>query len=158
MSDTGFEVATREFVNQVVEELGGDRIYACFECGHCASSCPVRRVDSRFSPRKIIHMILLGMIEEVLQSDEIWLCSSCYTCQEVCPQGIRITDLITAVRNMAFKAGHAPQGVGMQDRLISSEGRLYALDAFDQKKREKAHLPLLPSTIDEAVRLLEDRK
>jgi heterodisulfide reductase subunit C2 len=158
MPDAGFEVATGDFVNQVVTELGGDRIYACFECGHCASSCPVRRVDSRFSPRKIIHLILLGMIEEVLQSDEIWLCSSCYTCQEVCPQDIKITDLITAVRNMAFKAGHAPQGVGLQARLISSEGRLYALDDFDQKKREKANLPPLLSTIDEAVRLLEDRK
>jgi heterodisulfide reductase subunit C len=103
-------------------------------------------------------MILLGMIEEVLESDEIWLCSSCYTCQEVCPQGIRITDLITAVRNMAFKEGHLPQGVGLQDRLICSEGRLYALDEFDQKKREKANLPLLLSTIGEAVKLLEDRK
>jgi len=158
MNDNQLENSSQHFASQVVEELGADRIYACFECGHCASCCPVRRADSRFSPRKIIHMILLGMMDEVLAGDAVWLCSSCYTCQEICPQGIKITDLITLLKNMAFQKGAAPQGVKMQADLIRTQGRLYALDEFDLKKREKANLPALSLEIDEAIKLLEGQK
>ncbi len=148
----------RDFARQVVEEFGEERMYACFECGQCAACCPVRRVNSQFSPRKIIHMILLGMMDDVLKSDILWLCTTCYTCQEVCPQGIKIAELIVAVRNMASEQGYAPPGIQKQAELISTQGRLYALDEFDAKKRQKANLPSLAGTIDEVVKLLEEQK
>jgi heterodisulfide reductase subunit C len=158
VDDTEREKAGRDFAGLIAEELGTDRMYACFECGHCTSCCPVRRVDDRFSPRKIIHMIFLDMMDEVLAGDTIWLCSSCYACQEICPQGIKITDLITSLKNMAFQMGHAPQGVAMQADLIRTHGRLYVLDEFDLKKREKAGLPALSLEIDEAKTLLEGKQ
>jgi heterodisulfide reductase subunit C2 len=154
--ERGLENSGRDLATRVAEELGTDRMYACFECGHCTSCCPVRRIDARLSPRKLLHMILLNMMEDVLSGDAIWLCSSCYACQEACPQDIKITDLITSLKNMAFQKGHAPQGVMMQADLIRRQGRLYALDEFDLKKREKADLPAVFLEIDEARRLLED--
>jgi hypothetical protein len=67
-----------------------------------------------------------------------------------------VTDLINSVRNLAVEKGHAPSGIGMQADLIRDQGRLYALDDFDDKKRKKAGLPSLPSIIDEASRLLRE--
>ncbi|MBW2125932.1 MAG: hypothetical protein JRH08_09590 [Deltaproteobacteria bacterium] len=134
MSDAHVDIKVRDFARQVVEEFGEERMYACFECGQCAACCPVHRVNAEFSPRKIIHMVLLGMMDEVLDSRVIWLCSTCYT------------------------RGSFPDGIKMQADLISAEGRLYSLDEFDQKKRQKANLPPVLSRVEEAVKLLEDRK
>ena len=145
-----------DFSAQVAGEPGGEGIRNCFSCGTCSAGCPIRRIDQRYNPKKIIRMILLGMKERVLQSDFIWLCSSCYTCQERCPQGVRITDLITAVRNIASREGFEPSGIAKQAELIKFQGRLYSLDEFDDKKRKKAGLPSIPFTIEEVARLLEE--
>jgi len=144
------------FASEVQKEPGAELIRSCYACGTCTAGCPVRRVNGKYNPRKIIRMVLLGMQEEVLKGEEIWLCSSCYTCQERCPQGIRITDTIIALRNLAAKEGRAPSGVFMQARLIKGQGRLYALDEFDEKKRKKAGLPSLPSHVEGAIKLLEE--
>jgi heterodisulfide reductase subunit C len=145
-----------DFTDQVAREPGGEEIRKCFACGTCSAGCPIRRIDGRYNPRKIIRMILLGMKKKVLESDFIWLCSSCYTCQERCPQGVKITDLMTAVRNIASREGFEPAGIAKQSELIKSQGRLYSLDEFDDKKRKKAGLPSLPFTIEEVTRLLEE--
>jgi heterodisulfide reductase subunit C len=145
-----------DFADQVAGEPGGEGIRKCFSCGTCSAGCPIRRINDLYNPRKIIRMILLGMKNRVLESDFIWLCSSCYTCQERCPQDVRITDLMIATRNLACQHGYTPSGIKMQADLIESQGRLYLLDEFDDKKRKKAGLPSLPFTIDEVTRLLEE--
>jgi heterodisulfide reductase subunit C len=59
---------------------------------------------------------------------------------------------------MAYERGSFPDGIKRQADLIGAEGRLYSLDEFDQKKRQKANLPPVLSRVEEAVKLLEDRK
>lgn len=86
-------------------------------------------------------MIRLGMAADLLDSDFIWLCSSCYSCQERCPQGVRIADLIIAVRNLAALAGKLHQGYEKQRELVATLGRLYEITDFDNKKRQKLGLP-----------------
>jgi heterodisulfide reductase subunit C len=113
----------------------------------------VSAVNSRFNPYRIIRMALLGMKDEVLRSDFIWLCSSCYACQERCPQGVSITEFMTLLKNMAVGEGCAPQGIKAQRDLIKGQGRIYAIDEFDNKKRNKIDLPSLPTTCD-VVKLL----
>lgn len=125
-----------------------ENLMACFTCMTCVSSCPVAQVESRFNPIRIIRMSLLGMREDVLTCDELWLCSSCYTCQERCPNSVRITDFLTLLKNMALKEGHAPQGIRAQEDLVRTHGRIYPLDDFDNKKRQKIDLPPLPTSCD----------
>ena len=91
-------------------------------------------------------MALYGLKEEILRSDFIWLCSTCYACQERCPQGVSITDFMTLLKNMAIKEGHAPAGIRAQLKLVKGEGRIYPIDDFDNKKRNKAGLPPLPTS------------
>lgn len=158
MPEIRTEGMSSALTSEVGPELGAQGVPSCYACGTCTASCPVRRVNGNYNPRKLIRMILLGMKNEILKGNEIWLCASCYTCQERCPQGVRITDAILTLRNLASKEGHAPSGVSMQANLIRSHGRLYTLDEFDDKKRKKAGLPSLPPEVEEAVRLLKETK
>ena len=123
-------------------------LMACFTCLTCAASCPVAQVDSRFNPIRIIRMALLGLKEDVLGSGSLWLCSSCYTCQERCPNDVSITDFLTLLKNMALEEGHAPQGIRAQEDLVRTHGRIYPLDDFDNKKRQKIDLPPLPTSCE----------
>jgi heterodisulfide reductase subunit C len=143
------------FKHAVARVHGGERVKACFACGTCTASCPIREIDDRYNPRKIIRMVLLGMKEEVLKSDFIWLCSTCYSCYERCPQDVKITDLMTALKNMAVAAGHLPPAFKLQGDLLKANGRLYEIDEFDNKKREKMGLPMVKPKVDEVARVME---
>ena len=61
------------FKYEVAAEIGGAHITRCFACGTCTAGCPVREIDEKYNPRKIIHMVLLGMRERVLKSDFIFI-------------------------------------------------------------------------------------
>jgi heterodisulfide reductase subunit C len=147
MADPGFRQA-------LLSEEGAENIAACFMCRTCTASCPISHVDKRFNPLRIIRMALYGLRDQVLQSDFIWLCSSCYACQERCPQGVSITEFMTALKNLAVRAGHAPAGARLQMDLIIREGRIYPIDEFDNKKRNKLGLPSLPTSCEKAAVLL----
>jgi heterodisulfide reductase subunit C len=98
-------------------------------------------------------MALYGLKEDVLKSEFIWLCSSCYTCQERCPQGVTITEFMTLLKNMAVREGFVPAGIRAQLDLIRNQGRIYPIDDFDNKKRDKIGLPSLPTSCDVVQRL-----
>jgi heterodisulfide reductase subunit C2 len=101
-------------------------------------------------------MALYGLKKEVLESEFLWLCSSCYACQERCPQGVSITEFMTLLKNLAVKEGHAPAGVKVQLEIIKNQGRIYPIDDFDNKKRNKINLPSLPTSCEVVKTLLTE--
>lgn len=142
------------FKHEVAKEPGGKHIMRCFSCGTCTAGCPVRAMDGKYNPRKIIHMVILGMRERVLTSDFIWLCSTCYTCYDRCPQGVHLTDIMTALKNIAVREGYIHPAFREQARLIGTFGRLYEIEDFDNRKREKMGLPPMQKTCDEVKTLI----
>ena len=144
-----------DFKNQVSSMPGGENLTRCFACGTCTAGCPVREIDERYNPRKIIRMVILGMKERVLKSDFIWMCSTCYSCEERCPQDVRLTDVMNAVKNLAVREGHMHPAYAAQVELIRGSGRLYEIDEFDNKKREKAGLPALQPKVDEVAKIID---
>ena len=148
MTEIDLDKADRAFLRELAAEHGGEKIRSCFACRTCVASCPVSAVNEKFNPLRIIRMALYGLREEVLGNEFIWLCSSCYSCQERCPQGVSITDFMTLLKNMAVRAGRLPAGVKAQREIILGQGRVYAIDEFDNKKRQKIDLPSLPTTCD----------
>ena len=157
MDEINLEQANLEFIKEIARQPGGEKISACFTCRTCVASCPITSVNNRFNPLRIIRMVLYGLKEEVIGSDFIWLCSSCYACQERCPQGVSITEFMTLLKNMAVREGYMPSGIKAQRDIIKKEGRVYAIDDFDNKKRKKIGLPSLPTSC-EVVRLLFPEK
>jgi heterodisulfide reductase subunit C len=139
-----------------VEFLSGFR--GCLACGTCSAGCPVHRATTSYDPIRIMRMLVLGLRQELLKGDMIWLCSDCYTCQENCPMGIKITDIINHLKNLAIAEANVPLGVSTQEKLLKEQGKIYVIDEFDNKKRSKAGLPQLPAIAEEAKTLLAKRE
>ena len=123
-----------KFKYEVTEQPGGENIKVCFSCGLCTAGCPVSEIDENYNPRKIIHMVLLGMRQQVLSSDFIWLCSLCYTCYAHCPQNVNFTDVMRALRAMAVNEGYVHP---------SFPDRIKEIDSLSQKLRHQMALSIL---------------
>lgn len=158
MADIDLSQADPNFKKELAKQPGGEKIAACFACRTCMASCPVTAVNDIFNPLKVIRMALFGLKKEVLGSDFVWLCSSCYACQERCPQGVSITEFMTLLKNIAIREGYdPPAGIKAQRDIVKSEGRIYPLDDFDNKKRAKIDLPALPTTCDVVKELFPEK-
>jgi heterodisulfide reductase subunit D len=83
---------------------GGERVVACYQCGTCSGSCPTAPAMD-YTPRRMLHMLRLGLGERVLRSRAIWLCTSCYSCTARCPREIKISDAMIALRSLAVEQG-----------------------------------------------------
>jgi heterodisulfide reductase subunit C len=40
----------------------------------------------------------------------LWDCVTCYQCQEHCPQGVKVTDVLYELKNLAIKEMHTSSG------------------------------------------------
>ena len=80
-----------------VQELSGQNLLACYQCGKCSAGCPVvEQMD--ILPNQIIRLAQLGLQEDLLESRAIWVCASCMTCNVRCPKGINIAEVIEVLR------------------------------------------------------------
>lgn len=64
--------------------------------------------------RKVMHLLQLGLVDEVMTKKMAYLCASCHTCQVRCPRGIDIPKVVEALRLLALRAGEnylAPERV-----------------------------------------------
>lgn len=90
-----------DFVRKV-EELSGQNIYACYQCGKCSAGCPV--VDQMdILPNMVLHLLQTGHYEPLLKSKTIWVCASCFTCAVRCPKDVDIAKVNEALRVMFLR-------------------------------------------------------
>jgi heterodisulfide reductase subunit C len=54
-------------------------------------------------PHEIMHSLALKQKELALGSKMLWDCVTCYECQEHCPQGVRVTDVLYELKNLALR-------------------------------------------------------
>ena len=97
------------FSAEVTAVPGGEYLNQCFSCGACSGICPVSQAIPDFDPRKIIHMIRMGLKDRLLASDLLWFCSRCRSCVFVCPQDVRFADIMAALRHIASKEGYVTE-------------------------------------------------
>lgn len=101
----------QSFLRQVELIPAGERIKRCIQCGTCTGSCPVSYAMD-ISPRQLIALFRAGEMETIMKSRTIWICASCYSCTTRCPSGIRITDIMYALKRTAMenhRVCNAPQ-------------------------------------------------
>jgi len=89
-----------EFVKRV-EEISGQEILACNQCGMCSAGCPAAMVMDLL-PSQVIRLVQLGL-EEALTSETIWLCASCLTCLSRCPKGVDLPRIMEALRQLVLR-------------------------------------------------------
>jgi len=85
-----------------VEELSGQNLLFCYQCGKCSAGCPVVS-DMDILPNQIIRYAQLGLQDELLEFKAIWACASCMTCNVRCPKGINIAEVIEALRQILLR-------------------------------------------------------
>jgi Fe-S oxidoreductase len=88
----------------VTQLRGGERVVSCYQCGTCSGSCPTAPAMD-YNPRRLLHLLRLGLGERALASQAIWLCTACYTCTARCPREIKITDAMLGLRKLAIDRG-----------------------------------------------------
>jgi heterodisulfide reductase subunit C len=125
------------FQGEVAAEIGAqidelDLAY-CFQCGICSGSCPtVGRME--YGPRRLMHMVRLGLVDQALQSKDIWMCVSCFSCTARCPQGIQIADVMSVLRNIALARGVTKDQEASFSRtfvdVIGRHGRMYEAEVM----------------------------
>lgn len=128
---TRTEAELREiFLRQVEAIPAGERIKRCIQCGTCTGSCPVSYAMD-IPPRQLIALFRAGELEIIMKSRSIWICASCYACTTRCPSGIKITDVIYALKRTVMEKGYesmAPQVQVLANLFVDnlmSYGRLH---------------------------------
>jgi heterodisulfide reductase subunit C len=144
--------ANPTFSDELRERMLGETINLCYQCGTCASSCPVAKITPSFNPREVIKLSLLGKRDEVISDKAIWLCCSCYNCDERCPQKVAIALAMFALRNIAFKEGYIPNIYSEFASAILNDGRIVKVSKFIENKRPILGLPPLQPTGVDALR------
>ena len=86
-----------------VEELSGQNLFACYQCGECSSGCPMSQ-EMDLLPNQVIRYLQLGFLE-VLDSKTPWVCSSCLTCMVRCPKNVDIAKIMEALRTINLREG-----------------------------------------------------
>jgi heterodisulfide reductase subunit C len=90
-------------LQEEVEALSGQRVFACYHCGKCTAGCPFAS-EMDLTPRQVLEYIMEGRVE-VLNSRTIWLCAACFTCTVRCPNGIDIARVMEALRQILLRRG-----------------------------------------------------
>jgi heterodisulfide reductase subunit C len=90
---------------RTVEELSGQNLGDCYQCGKCSGGCPVQP-ELEISPNRIIRMVQLGLQDDALSSETIWRCAACGTCTGRCPMGIDIVRVMDTLRSLAERLKH----------------------------------------------------
>jgi Fe-S oxidoreductase len=114
-------------VSQAIAAMGGDTIYQCMQCGLCSGLCPWPAVESPFRTRQLMRMGQMGL--EGFESDEIlYACTTCKLCAVNCPRGVKIIDVVRAMRAMIAESGAAPQMLRTIMGSIHSKGNPWSED------------------------------
>ena len=96
------------FPVEIMAKPGGEALRDCIQCGTCSGACPMS-VHMDLTPRRIIALTRAGLERDVLESATPWLCASCYECQVRCPRGIKVTDVMYALKRRAIEKGLYPK-------------------------------------------------
>ncbi len=99
----------------------GNSFNPCYTCLTCSNACPVVMNYSNpitvlgLLPHQIMYSLKFGLASQVLGARMVWDCLGCYQCQENCPQGIRVTDILFELKNLAFQQLKAkPSETGLE--------------------------------------------
>ena len=81
----------------------------CFSCQNCSTVCPVvgnyenPQEALGLLPHQIMRSVGLSLKDLAFGSKMLWDCVTCYQCQEHCPQGVKVTDVLYELKNLAIK-------------------------------------------------------
>ena len=97
----------KEFMQQAGASLQANTYGYCFACENCSTVCPVvanyenPQAVLKLLPHQIMRSLGMGLKDLAMGSRMLWDCLTCYQCQEHCPQGVKVTDVLYELKNLA---------------------------------------------------------
>ncbi len=91
----------REKLCARVEELSGENVFACYQCGMCSAGCPLTEEMDRL-PSQVIRDLQRDD-PSLLDSNAMWVCASCLACEVRCPKGVDLAKLMEALRQIVLR-------------------------------------------------------
>lgn len=84
-----------------VEELSGENVFSCYQCGKCSAGCPFTE-EMDLLPNQVIRKVQMGD-PSVLDSETPWICASCLSCEVDCPRGNDVPAIMEALREISLR-------------------------------------------------------
>ncbi len=84
-----------------VEELSGENVYSCYQCGKCSAGCPFTE-EMDLLPNQVIRKVQFGD-DSVLEAETPWVCASCLSCEVDCPQGNDVPAIMEGIREISLR-------------------------------------------------------
>ncbi|MFX1531590.1 MAG: (Fe-S)-binding protein [Promethearchaeota archaeon] len=104
------------FLDKIYETDLRKLLKKCYQCARCSGVCQISKVQ-KFTPSRIIQMILEGFEDEILDSGVLWDCLTCNSCLQDCPKNINFADIVRILR---YKMRN--KGIHNLDRIIAHKG------------------------------------
>ncbi len=98
---------------QELMAVGGGKVdvSACVQCGTCTASCElIEHMD--MGPRQLIRLVKLGFIDQALKAQSHWICMACKVCTCRCPYGVRVAEVMAALRDYSITYYAVPNFMG----------------------------------------------
>lgn len=133
-----------EFLKSV-EKISRTNVHMCFQCGTCTGGCP-SAPRSSYRIRLFMRKAVLGLETEALTDPDLWLCTTCYSCVDRCPRDLAPTDMIMAMRNLAFKHDIVPLNFLKTVQAIYKTGHGVPNNDANRAARVKLGLTAEPPT------------
>jgi heterodisulfide reductase subunit D len=105
-----------DYLDAIYEPNLKSLLKRCYQCGRCSGVCQLSKVQ-KFTPSKIIQMILEGFEDKILESGVLWDCLTCNQCLKDCPEEINFADIVRIAR---YKMRHIKNQ--NPDDLIAHKG------------------------------------
>ncbi|MCK4895335.1 MAG: 4Fe-4S dicluster domain-containing protein [Candidatus Heimdallarchaeota archaeon] len=96
-----FGETEKEFTSKI-EEISGQNIFSCYQCGKCSAGCAFSNLMEK-TINHTMQLVQLGKKEKVLQSNTHWVCASCLTCTVRCPREIDVAAVMEAIREYTLR-------------------------------------------------------
>jgi len=151
MAGHGGKSACADYDITAVRELLKD-FALCYECTTCSSVCPAFQTDSEKNPRVLFTSLVHKPENNAAIIESAWWCCACYSCEVYCPQGVPLTSLFYALKQLSFKANLALPSTVRKAFELQMTGYGFAYSAQTLVKRKALGLPDLLKPDNDEIR------
>ena len=126
------ELKTEEIRSNLVQkirDLSDSNLMKCYQCGKCSAGCPMAdHVD--LLPHQVIRLIQIGKWDAIKESNTAWICAACLTCSVRCPRGIKIAEIMEAVRQIVLRDRNAMRRLDLSPEELEKLPPIAIISAY----------------------------
>jgi len=117
--------------------FGETDINLCYTCSSCVCECPINIATNRLSPRTLVWMANLGLLDELVNLPEIWYCLGCNRCSQICPMTVKPANLISCLQWEARDRRIVSKEIFERYKILCSELHLIRWHLASQSMKDR---------------------